>query len=106
MTYVGHGVPGAWGIDYSDVTPYRGVDISQIRSDAFARNAVINFNASCNTATSSPRGSVVDQLKAKIGPDGVVTGTRGATDFGTPPVDTDQELLDRSRSWEDSQKAV
>ena len=100
LTYVGHGLPGGkWAIDYSDVTARKGIDVNQIISDAFTKDAIINFNASCNGATADATGdSVVNKFQRKVGSNGIISGTLGATDFGKRPVDTDEELLDRNRS--------
>ena len=96
LIYTGHGIPGRWEIDYSDVTSHSGIDISQLKAEAFSPTAIVNFNASCNTATGDD--SVVNQFQDKLGPGALVSGTVGFTDYGKPPVDTDKELLNRNRS--------
>jgi hypothetical protein len=101
LMYTGHGTAGNWAVDYSDASNFDGVDISRLNKDSFSNKAIINFNASCNTATkpeNSKEGSVLQQFRKQLGSEAIITGTKGYTDYGKKAIDTDNDLLDLNRS--------
>lgn len=105
LTYVGHGFAGQLGPEaYSNAAgEYFGGSAfggNGLSPAAFARDAIVNLEATCNAAT-APAGrgmSVVDQFASILSKEAKVSGVRGRVDFYTQGVDSDTELS-RNRYW-------